>query len=155
MRWLAHKSVKQFIFLCLFLYADVWLWHIGFFVFGFLNLRHNGSSIHRSKVEAFHNTADFRCVLGTGNHINLGFRVFVFTVCQNAVENAVFFRFLRKAFQVLVLNGKDFQLLARTEHTRQPCFTFGFLFFFENGIQKHGDILRTCSCQFCGNLKSL
>ena len=96
--------------------ADVWLWLSVLGIPAFLRFGDNGCGIHRCKVKAFHNTADFRCVLRTGNHIHLRIGVFVLAVCKDAVEYAVFLRFLRELPQVGVLHRKDFQLLARTEH---------------------------------------
>ena len=32
---------------------------------------------------------------------------------------------------------------------------FGFLFFFQNGIQQDGDVFRSCTCDFCSDLKAL
>jgi len=91
---LAHKLVKQLIFLRLFLHTNIWLWLTVLCIFGFLSFRHNRSGIHRSKIKAFHDTADFRCVLGTGDDIDLCIGVFVFPVCEDTVKHTVFFCFL-------------------------------------------------------------
>ena len=151
---LAHKLIKQLVFLGFFLYADVWLWLTCFFIFGFLGFGHNRSGGFRRQFEAFRNTADFRCVLRTGNHIDLRIGVFVSSVRKDAVKYAVLFSFLRKLLQVAILYGKDFQFLARTEHIGKPCFALCFLFLFQNGIEENGDVLRTCTCDFGCDLKS-
>ena len=89
-----HQSVKKFIFLCLFLYSDVWLRLAVLRIFGLFCFRHNRRRAFGCQFEALRNTADLRRILRTGDHIHLGIGIFVFSVSKHTVEDTVFLGFL-------------------------------------------------------------
>ena len=113
------------------------------------------STRHLQSVENEGQFPSFKLFIKLITMFDVSVGVFVFPVREDAVKHTVFFRFLSELFQVVAFDGKDFQFLTRTEHTCQPCFAFGFLFFFKNGIQQDSDVLRTCTCNFGSDLKAL
>ena len=150
-----HQCVKKFIFLCLFLYSDVWLRLAVLRIFGLFCFRHNRRRAFGCQFEALRNTADLGCILRTGDHIHLGIWIFVFSVSKHTVEDTVFLGFLCELLQITILDGKDFQFLSRAQHVGESCLAFGFLFFFENRIQEDRNVFCTSTGNPGGNFKSL
>ena len=128
----------------------------GFIRLGLLDVPLDGNGIDRRQLEALYDTVDFGRILSTHHNVYHTVSGTLFAT-QGAVDNAVPLGFQRKLFQMLLADGKHFQLLAAFEHGGEPLVAFGLVLIsvFPDSVEHGGDILCRRAGQLQGNFRTL
>ena len=128
----------------------------GFVRLGLRNVPLDGNGIDRRQLEALHDAVDLGRILGTHHNVYHTVSGTLFAT-QGTVDNTVSFGFGCKLFQMLLADGKHFQLLAAFEHGGEPLVAFGLVLIsvFPDSVEHGGDILCRRAGQLQGNFRTL